>query len=89
MQPAAQSFKHCTIAPDMLLRRKWQGHITCNSGRPFMYSTTNQSRMLYLGRHLMQHNLSSQIHQPVSEEVQASCNAASKALGVTEVFTNL
>ena len=37
----------------------------------------------------MQHNLSNQVRSPVSEEVQASCSAASKALGVTEVFTNL
>lgn len=32
MQPALQTFKHCAIASDVLLRREWQGHITYGSG---------------------------------------------------------
>lgn len=92
MQPAPQTFKHCAIAPDMLLRREWQGHITYGSAGG---SQTQQIKVGAAGPSVLPvEALCStfwldKLHEPVCDEVQASCSAASNTLGVTEVFTNL
>lgn len=92
MQPAPETFKHCAVAPDMLLRRKWKGHITYGSAGGKLRGSRKVAAIAVKStwcRRLAQHNVTIKLHGPVCEAVQASCSAASKALGVTEVFTNL
>lgn len=80
MKPSPQTLEHSVVAPHMLLRCERQGDFPCDADRV--------CREGFKSIHSKYLNCTSW-HRPVSEDVQASCSAASNARGATAVFTSL